>query len=157
MKLFKIILLFCLLNLSPIFAKTITIGATPNPFASLLEKVKDDFKDKGYELKIIEFSDYILPNRALEEKELDANLYQHKPFLEEYNAQKGTNLTPTTPVVIAPVGIYSKTIKDLKNLKKGARVAIPNDATNESRALELLEKAGLIELNQNTLKTPLDI
>lgn len=157
MKLFKFILLFCLLNLSPIFAKTITIGATPNPFASLLETVKDDFKNKGYELKIVEFSDYILPNRALEEKELDANLYQHKPFLEEYNAQKGTKLTATTPVVIAPVGIYSKTIKDLKNLKKDARVAIPNDATNESRALELLEKAGLIELNQNTLKTPLDI
>lgn len=80
MKLFKIILLFCLLNLSPIFAKTITIGATPNPFASLLEKVKDDFKDKGYELKIIEFSDYILPNRALEEKNLTQIYISTNPF-----------------------------------------------------------------------------
>lgn len=157
MNLFKIIILACILNLSSLFAQNITIGATPNPFGSLLELMKDDFKNKGYELKIVEFSDYILPNRALEEKELDANLYQHKPFLEEYNLKKGSNLIATTPVLIAPVGIYSKKIKNLENLKEGARVAIPNDATNESRALELLEKAKLIELNKNTLKTPLDI
>lgn len=157
MNLFKIIILACILNLSSLFAQNITIGATPNPFGSLLELMKDDFKNKGYELKIVEFSDYILPNRALEEKELDANLYQHKPFLEEYNLKKGSNLIATTPVLIAPVGVYSKKIKNLENLKEGARVAIPNDATNESRALELLEKAKLIELNKNTLKTPLDI
>ncbi|ECT4085011.1 TPA: MetQ/NlpA family ABC transporter substrate-binding protein [Campylobacter jejuni] len=157
MNLFKIIILACILNLSSLFAQNITIGATPNPFGSLLELMKDDFKSKGYELKIVEFSDYILPNRALEEKELDANLYQHKPFLEEYNLKKGSNLIATTPVLIAPVGAYSKKIKNLENLKEGARVAIPNDATNESRALELLEKAKLIELNKNTLKTPLDI
>ncbi|EAI9313593.1 MetQ/NlpA family ABC transporter substrate-binding protein [Campylobacter coli] len=158
MKLFKIILLFCLLNLSPIFAKTITIGATPNPFASLLEKVKDDFKDKGYELKIIEFSDYILPNRALEEKELDANLYQHKPFLEEYNAQKGTKLSSLGSIVLVPMAIYSNDIKDIKNIPNGAKIAIPNDATNESRALDLLAKAGLIEFKtSSTLKTPIDI
>ncbi len=156
MNLFKIIILACILNLSSLFAQNITIGATPNPFGSLLELMKDDFKNKGYELKIVEFSDYILPNRALEEKELDANLYQHKPFLEEYNLKKGSNLIATTPVLIAPVGVYSKKIKNLENLKEGARVAIPNDATNESRALELLEKAKLIELNKNTLKTPLD-
>ncbi|EAH4631275.1 MetQ/NlpA family ABC transporter substrate-binding protein [Campylobacter jejuni] len=153
MNLFKIIILACILNLSSLFAQR----ATPNPFGSLLELMKDDFKNKGYELKIVEFSDYILPNRALEEKELDANLYQHKPFLEEYNLKKGSNLIATTPVLIAPVGVYSKKIKNLENLKEGARVAIPNDATNESRALELLEKAKLIELNKNTLKTPLDI
>ncbi|ECL1885858.1 MetQ/NlpA family ABC transporter substrate-binding protein [Campylobacter jejuni] len=157
MNLFKIIILACTLNLSSLFAQNITIGATPNPFGSLLELMKDDFKNKGYELKIVEFSDYILPNRALEEKELDANLYQHKPFLEEYNLKKGSNLIATTPVLIAPVGVYSKKIKNLENLKEGARVAIPNDATNKSRALELLEKAKLIELNKNTLKTPLDI
>ncbi|EAK4033881.1 methionine ABC transporter substrate-binding protein [Campylobacter sp. BCW_6466] len=157
MNLFKIIILACILNLSSLFAQNITIGATPNPFGSLLELMKDDFKNKGYELKIVEFSDYILPNRALEEKELDANLYQHKPFLEEYNLKKGSNLIATTPVLIAPVGVYSKKIKNLENLKEGARVAIPNDATNESRALELLEKAKLIELNKNTLKTALDI
>ncbi|MFQ6342142.1 MetQ/NlpA family ABC transporter substrate-binding protein [Campylobacter sp. VTCC 70190] len=157
MKLFKIVLLICILNLSSALAKSISIGATPNPFASLLELMKDDFKNKGYELKIIEFTDYILPNRALEEKELDANLYQHKPFLEAYNAQNNAKLVVSTPVIIAPMGIYSKKIKDLEELKDGAKIAIPNDATNESRALELLEKANLIELNQNTLKTPLDI
>ncbi|HEF3293628.1 TPA: MetQ/NlpA family ABC transporter substrate-binding protein [Campylobacter jejuni] len=158
MNLFKIIILACILNLSSLFAQNITIGATPNPFGSLLELMKDDFKNKGYELKIVEFSDYILPNRALEEKELDANLYQHKPFLEEYNLKKGSNLIATTPVLIAPVGVYSKKIKNLENLKEGARVAIPNDATNESRALDLLAKANLIEFkSQNTLKTPIDI
>ncbi|EAJ8249585.1 MetQ/NlpA family ABC transporter substrate-binding protein [Campylobacter jejuni] len=158
MNLFKIIILACILNLSSLFAQNITIGATPNPFGSLLELMKDDFKNKGYELKIVEFSDYILPNRALEEKELDANLYQHKPFLEEYNLKKGSNLIATTPVLIAPVGVYSKKIKNLENLKEGARVAIPNDATNESRALDLLAKANLIEFkSQSTLKTPIDI
>ncbi|EAJ0151451.1 MetQ/NlpA family ABC transporter substrate-binding protein [Campylobacter jejuni] len=158
MNLFKIIILAYILNLSSLFAQNITIGATPNPFGSLLELMKDDFKNKGYELKIVEFSDYILPNRALEEKELDANLYQHKPFLEEYNLKKGSNLIATTPVLIAPVGVYSKKIKNLENLKEGARVAIPNDATNESRALDLLAKANLIEFkSQSTLKTPIDI
>ncbi|EJC5514725.1 MetQ/NlpA family ABC transporter substrate-binding protein [Campylobacter jejuni] len=158
MNLFKIIILACILNLSSLFAQNITIGATPNPFGGLLELMKDDFKNKGYELKIVEFSDYILPNRALEEKELDANLYQHKPFLEEYNLKKGSNLIATTPVLIAPVGVYSKKIKNLENLKEGARVAIPNDATNESRALDLLAKANLIEFkSQSTLKTPIDI
>ncbi|EAH6127525.1 MetQ/NlpA family ABC transporter substrate-binding protein [Campylobacter jejuni] len=158
MNLFKIIILACILNLSSLFAQNITIGATPNPFGSLLELMKDDFKNKGYELKIVEFSDYILPNRALEEKELDANLYQHKSFLEEYNLKKGSNLIATTPILIAPVGVYSKKIKNLENLKEGARVAIPNDTTNESRALDLLAKANLIEFkNQSTLKTPIDI
>lgn len=157
MKLYKIILFICILNLSNLLAASITIGVTPNPFANLLELMKNDFQNKGYELKIIEFSDYILPNRALEEKELDANLYQHKSFLEAYNAKRNTNLIATTPVIIAPIGIYSKKIKNLQDLKKGSKVAIPNDATNENRALELLEKAGLINLNQNSLKTLLDI
>ncbi|RQD67970.1 MetQ/NlpA family ABC transporter substrate-binding protein [Campylobacter hepaticus] len=157
MKLYKIILFICILNLSNLLAASITIGVTPNPFANLLELMKNDFQNKGYELKIIEFSDYILPNRALEEKELDANLYQHKSFLEAYNAKRNANLIATTPVIIAPIGIYSKKIKNLQDLKKGSKVAIPNDATNENRALELLEKAGLINLNQNSLKTLLDI
>ncbi|MDX2331108.1 MetQ/NlpA family ABC transporter substrate-binding protein [Campylobacter hepaticus] len=157
MKLYKIILFICILNLSNLLAASITIGVTPNPFANLLELMKNDFQNKGYELKIIEFSDYILPNRALEEKELDANLYQHKSFLEAYNAKRNANLIATTPVIIAPIGIYSKKIKNLQDLKKGSKVAIPNDATNENRALELLEKAGLINLNQNSLKTLLNI
>ena len=138
--------------------KTITIGVTPNPFEPLMSYMKEDFKAKGYELKIIEFTDYILPNRALENKELDANLYQHKPFLDEYNKERNTKLIPITPVIIAPIGIYSHKIKSLKELQIGAKVAIPNDPTNESRALELLEKAGYIILQKNkTLKTPLDI
>lgn len=137
--------------------KTIIIGVTPDPFGVLMEDLKQDFKAKGYELKIVEFTDYILPNKALENKELDANLYQHKPFLEEYNRVRNAKLIPLSPILIAPMGIYGKKIKNLKDLKEGAKIAIPNDPTNESRALELLEKAGLIKLKNKNLKTPLDI
>ncbi len=137
--------------------KTISIGITPNPFKSLMQSVQGDLKSRGYELKIVEFTDYVLPNTALAQKELDANLYQHKPFLEQYNKSHNTELLALTPVIIAPMGIYSKKIKSLEELKDGSRIAIPNDPTNESRALELLEKAGLIRLNEKPLKTPLDI
>ena len=137
--------------------KTIIIGVTPNPFKILVQANEENFRARGYNLKIVEFTDYILPNTALAAKELDANLYQHKPFLEQYNKNHNTNLIAITPIVIAPMGIYSKKIKDLKELKVGSKIAIPNDPTNESRALELLEKTGLIKLNDSALKTPLDI
>ena len=137
--------------------KTIVIGITPNPFKALVESNSKDFEDRGYKIKIVEFTDYILPNTALANKELDANLYQHKPFLEQFNKNHGTNLVAITPIIIAPMGIYSKKIKNLDELKFGSKIAIPNDPTNESRALELLEKAGLIKLNDKPQKTPLDI
>ncbi|MCH5335948.1 MAG: MetQ/NlpA family ABC transporter substrate-binding protein [Campylobacter sp.] len=137
--------------------KTIVIGITPNPFKALVESNSKDFEDRGYKIKIVEFTDYILPNTALANKELDANLYQHKPFLEQFNKNHGTNLVAITPIIIAPMGIYSKKIKNLDELKFGSKIAIPNDPTNESRALELLEKTGLIKLNDKPLKTPLDI
>ncbi|WP_270978335.1 MetQ/NlpA family ABC transporter substrate-binding protein [Campylobacter helveticus] len=137
--------------------KIITIGLTPNPSGILVEHMREDFKKEGYELKIVEFSDYILPNRALSAKELDANLYQHKPFLDEYNKNTKSDLIATTPVIIAPMAVFSQKLKNLSELKDGARIAIPNDPTNESRALELLAKAGLIKLNDKKLKTPLDI
>ena len=137
--------------------RIITIGLTPNPFAIIVESMREDFEKEGYELKIVEFSDYILPNKALSAGELDANLYQHKPFLEEYNNNFKSNLVATTPILIAPMAVYSKKYKNLDMLKEGSIIAIPNDPTNESRALELLEKAGLIKLNDKRLKTPLDI
>ncbi|EGG1559421.1 methionine ABC transporter substrate-binding protein, partial [Campylobacter coli] len=89
---------------------------------------------------------------------LDANLYQHKPFLEDFNAHKGTKLSSLGSIVLVPMAIYSNDIKDIKNIPNGAKIAIPNDATNESRALDLLAKAGLIEFKtSSTLKTPIDI
>ncbi|EHE9212268.1 MetQ/NlpA family ABC transporter substrate-binding protein [Campylobacter upsaliensis] len=154
----KIIFSFFLFS-SLLFAneKIITIGLTPNPFENLVEHMREDFKKEGYELKIVEFADYILPNKALSNKELDANLYQHKPFLDEYNKNAKSDLVATTPIVIAPMAVFSQKLKNLSELKDGARIAIPNDPTNESRALELLQKAGLIKLNDKVLKTPLDI
>ncbi|MDO4674509.1 MetQ/NlpA family ABC transporter substrate-binding protein [Campylobacter sp.] len=137
--------------------RIITIGLTPNPFAIIVESMREDFEKEGYELKIVEFSDYILPNKALSAKELDANLYQHKPFLDEYNKNTKSDLVATTPTVIAPMAVFSKKLKNLNELKDGSKIAIPNDPTNESRALELLEKAGLIKLNDKKLKTPIDI
>ena len=154
----KIIFSFFLFS-SLLFAseKIITIGLTPNPFEIIVEHMRGDFKKEGYELKIVEFTDYILPNKALSNKELDANLYQHKPFLDEYNKNVESDLVATTPILIAPMAAFSQKLKNLSELKDGARIAIPNDPTNESRALELLQKAGLIKLNDKVLKTPLDI
>ena len=154
----KIIFSFFLFS-SLLFAneKIITIGLTPNPFEIIVEHMRGDFKKEGYELKIVEFTDYILPNKALSNKELDANLYQHKPFLDEYNKNAKSDLVATTPILIAPMAAFSQKLKNLSELKDDARIAIPNDPTNESRALELLQKAGLIKLNDKVLKTPLDI
>ncbi len=159
MKLKKILLsIVCIISLSFGADKTIIIGATPTPYAEILNFAKPIFKEKGWNLQIKEFSDYNIPNIVLNEKELDANLYQHQPFLEDFNTHKGTNLSSLGSIVLVPMAIYSNSIKDLKNIPNGAKIAIPNDATNESRALDLLAKADLIQFKtQNTLKTPLDI
>ncbi|HEC1576483.1 TPA: methionine ABC transporter substrate-binding protein, partial [Campylobacter upsaliensis] len=121
----KIIFSFFLFS-SLLFAneKIITIGLTPNPFENLVEHMREDFKKEGYELKIVEFADYILPNKALSNKELDANLYQHKPFLDEYNKNAKSDLVATTPIVIAPMAIFSQKLKNLSELKDGAKIAV---------------------------------
>ncbi|EAJ1924648.1 MetQ/NlpA family ABC transporter substrate-binding protein [Campylobacter jejuni] len=138
--------------------KTIIIGATPTPYAEILNFSKPLFQEKGWKLIVKEFNDYNIPNIALNEKDLDANLYQHKPFLDDFNTQKGTNLNSLGAIVLVPMAIYSNSIKDIKDIPNGAKIAIPNDATNESRALDLLAKANLIEFkSQSTLKTPIDI
>lgn len=138
--------------------KTITIGATPTPYAEILNFSKPLFQEKGWKLIVKEFNDYNIPNIALNEKDLDANLYQHKPFLDDFNTHKGTNLSSLGAIVLVPMAIYSNSIKDIKDIPNGAKIAIPNDATNESRALDLLAKANLIEFkSQSTLKTPIDI
>lgn len=135
----------------------ITIGATPTPHGEIVAFTQALFEKRGYALDFKEFSDYLTPNFALNDKELDANLYQHVIFLEDFNKNKGTQLVALAPVVVLPMAIYSNKIKDLKDLKEGATVALPNDPTNESRSLDLLEKAGLATFKKVAQKTPLDI
>ena len=156
---FKALTLAFLLALSSAFAKeTLVIGSTPVPYAEILEFAKPLFAKKGYELKIVEFTDYAVPNKALNEGKLDANLFQHKPYLDEFNKSNGTDLVPTQSVVLVPMGVYSKSIKDIKDLPNGALVSIPNDPTNEDRAFEMLLKAKLIEFKPiEGFKTPKDI
>lgn len=138
--------------------KTITIGATPVPFGEILEFAKPLFAKKGYELKIVEFNDFAIPNVALNDGELDANFFQHKPYLQAFNDNKGTKLVAINSVAIIPMAIYSKSLKSLDELKNGASVSIPNDPSNEDRAFELLQKAKLITMKATKdFKSPADI
>ena len=131
-------------------ATTVKVGASPTPHAEILNAVKDMLKAEGINLEIIEYSDYVQPNVALDSKDLDANYFQHKPYLDDFNAQKGTKLSSMGSVHYEPFGIYAGKCKSLKDLKKGAIVAVPNDATNEGRALLLMQDQGLITLKDGT-------
>ncbi len=137
--------------------KTIKVGASPTPHAEILEVVKPLLKEKGYELEIVEFDDYVLPNTSLAEGELDANFFQHIPYLEEMNKEKDLKLTYTEKIHIEPMGIYSEKNKSLDDLKDEAKISVPNDATNEARALQLLAKNGIIEIADKELITAKDI
>lgn len=154
----KKILLSSLVLASVLMGEKIVIGATPVPHAEILEVAKAALGAGGYELEIKVFNDYVLPNKALADKDLDANFMQHEPYLREFNAMNGTRLEPVFGVHLEPMGAYSKSIKSLAELKDGDKIAIPNDPTNESRALDLLAKNGLIELDTKVkLRTPMDI
>ena len=137
------------------------VGASAVPHAELLNHVKAKLKTEGVDLQIVEFSDYVQPNLAVNDKQLDANFFQHKPYLDSFNKERKLTLVvvPNGGVHVEPFGAYSTKIKALKDLKNGATVAIPNDATNGGRALLLLQKAGLIELKDkaNLSATPLDV
>ena len=135
----------------------IKIGATPVPHVEILEAVKPLLKAKGYDLQIVEFTDYVTPNIAVNEGELDANFFQHLPYLIEFNKNKNTNLVKTTSVHLEPMGLYSHKIKALSELKDGASIAVPNDPTNESRALDILVKEGLLTFKDVDFKTAVDI
>ena len=139
---------------------TLKIGATPVPHAEILEEIKPDLKEKGITLEIVEFNDYVQPNIALNDKELDANFFQHEPYLNDFiKEHKDVKLKNAGGVHIEPMGIYSKKIKDLKELHDGATVSIPNDPTNGGRALLLLQKAELLKLKDgvNEMATVQDI
>ncbi|NMM79919.1 methionine ABC transporter substrate-binding protein [Acidovorax sp. SRB_14] len=137
------------------------VAATAVPHAEILNFVKPQLKAQGVDLQVREFSDYIQPNAAVEDKQLDANFFQHQPYLDSYNKDRKSSLVavPNGKVHVEPFGAYSKKIKNVKDLKDGALVAIPNDPSNAGRALLLLQKQGLIELKdpKNITATPLDI
>lgn len=126
---------------------TIRIGATPVPHAEILEVVKGQLAEAGYDLDIVEFTDYVTPNISLNDGALDANFFQHKPYLEAFSADRGLDLAVAGKVHVEPLGLYSEKIKDLADLPVGATIAIPNDPSNGARALILLENAGLIGIN----------
>lgn len=129
--------------------KQITIGASPAPHTEILKKANELLKSKGYELKIQEFNDYIQPNLAVNNKELDANYFQHITYLKDFNEKQGTKLVSAGDIHYEPFGIYAGKTKSLDALADGAVVAVPNDTTNEARALLLLEDQGLIKLKED--------
>lgn len=126
--------------------KKIVIGASPSPHADILKVAKKELKKEGYDLEIKEYSDYVQPNTALESGDLDANYFQHKPYLDNFNKEKKTHLVSAGMIHYEPFGIFPGKTKKLKDLKNGATVAVPNDTTNEARALLLLQDQGLIKL-----------
>lgn len=137
--------------------KVIKVGATPVPHSEILEIVKPLLQAKGYELEIVEFTDYVTPNIAVDEGELDANFFQHTPYLNEFNKSKNTKLVKTVNVHLEPMGLYSQKIKSLDELEDGATIAVPNDPTNGSRALDVLVKQGLLTFKDVQFKTAIDI
>lgn len=122
------------------------VGACVTPHAEILNELKDDLAEKGYDLQVVEYNDYVLPNTALEDGDLDANYFQHQPYLDDFNAENGTHIVGVANVHFEPLGIYAGKTASLDELKDGAVVAVPNDTTNEARALLLLEQEGLIKL-----------
>ncbi len=139
--------------------ETIKVGACVTPHAEVLNVIKDDLAAEGYDLQIVEYNDYVLPNTALESGDLDANYFQHKPYLDDFNAENGTHIVAVANVHFEPLGIYAGKTSSIDDLKEGAEVAVPNDTTNEARALLLLEQEGLIKLKADAglQATALDI
>lgn len=131
--------------------KIIKIGASVTPHAEIIENIKPDLEDKGYKVEIVEFSDYVKPNQALKEGEIDCNYFQHTPYLEDWvkkNCDKENDLVAASKIHFEPLGIYSSKHKDLKDIPEGAKIAVPNDTTNEARALQLLAANNIIKVKE---------
>lgn len=138
---------------------TLKVGASPTPHGEILTAAKEALAAEGIDLEVVEFTDYVQPNLALEEGQLDANYFQHEPYLVDFNENNGTKLVPIGYIHYEPMGIYPGKTTDLASLADGAKVAVPNDPTNEARALLLLESNGLIKINADAglAATKLDI
>lgn len=128
-------------------SKIIKVGATPIPHSEILEAVKDDLAAEGFTLEIVEFTDYVTPNLALNDGEIDANFFQHLPYLDKFAEERGLDLVSVGTVHVEPMGLYSKKITSVEELEDGAVIAIPNDPSNGGRALLLLQAKGLIKLD----------
>lgn len=126
------------------------VGASAVPHAEILEAIKPELEKQGVRLQVVTFNDYVQPNVQLFDKQLDANFFQHKPYLDSENKARGMDLVPVVPVHVEPMGAYSQKYKSVDEIPDGAIVGIPNDATNGGRALMLLAKQGLITLKDNT-------
>lgn len=128
--------------------KTIKVGATPAPHAEILEAAKELLAKEGYTLEIVEFDDYIIPNTSLEDGQLDANYFQHITYMNDFNVGYGTHLVNAGAIHYEPFGLYAGKTSSLEELADGAKIAVPNDTTNEARALLLLQQVGLITLKE---------
>jgi len=135
------------------------VGATPVPHAEILKHIKGKLASVGVEIEIVEFNNYVTPNLALADGSIDANFFQHVPYLNQFKNDRNLDLAYTVKVHIEPYALYSNKIEDVENLPQGAEIAIPNDPSNEARALQILHQEGLIKLNdpKNLKATPLDI
>ena len=155
----KLIAAFAALAAFSAQAESLSVAATAVPHAEILEFVKPALAKEGVELNIKVFTDYVQPNVQVAEGRLDANFFQHQPYLNEFNSSRGTELVSIAGVHVEPFGAYSSKIKSLADLPQGANVVIPNDATNGGRAMLLLQKAGVITLKPEAgiLATPKDI
>lgn len=128
--------------------KTIIVGASASPHAEILRQCKDYIKENGYELEIKVYNDYIIPNQALDQEELDANFFQHLPYLNEWNEKENTNLVSALAVHYEPLGFYAGKSNSLESIKNGALIAVPNDTTNYARSLLLLHDLGIITVDE---------
>ena len=137
----------------------LVVGASPAPHAEILEAAREVLASKGYDLEIVEYTDYVIPNNALDSGDLDANYFHHKPYLDSFNEQNGTDLVSAGAIHYEPFGIYAGKTASLDALPDGATVLVPNDITNEARALLLLEAQGLLTLKEDAglEATPTDI
>ena len=126
--------------------KVITIGASVTPHAVILNHLADQFEKEGYELKVVEFTDFVQPNNALEAGDLDANYFQHQPYLDNFNEENGTDIVSVGANLYIPMAIFSEKLTNLDSIPDGATIAVPNDTTNEARALLLLQENGFIKL-----------
>ncbi|MBQ0041618.1 MAG: MetQ/NlpA family ABC transporter substrate-binding protein [Clostridiales bacterium] len=139
--------------------KTIKVAATPAPHAEILNEISDALAEDGWTLEVIEFEDYVQPNEAVVNGECDANYFQHQPYLDQYNEENGTDIATAAAIHYEPLGVYKGTKDSFEALEQGDKIAVPNDVTNEARALQLLADNGVITLKEGVglEATPLDI
>lgn len=133
--------------------KTIKVAASPTPHAEILNSVKDQLAEEGWTLEVIEFDDYVQPNVATTDGDVDANYFQHVPYLDQYNEENGTTLVPVANMHYEKMAIYAGTKDSLDAIEAGDKIGVPNDATNEARALKVLEEQGLIKLKEDSSET----